>query len=53
MVKAGGRGKQNTHKLCKKQMNFSKTEGKFLQVGGKGEIIIFAKQGGNVVKQGK
>ena len=49
MVKAGG--KQNTQKACKKQVNFSKTGGKFES---RGEIIIFAKQGGNnVPKQGK
>jgi len=24
-------GKRNTHKVCKKQVNFSKTEGKFWQ----------------------
>jgi len=28
-------GKRNTQKLCKKQVNFSKTGGKFLKVGGK------------------
>ena len=36
------RGKRNTHKVCKKQVNFSKTGGKLFKVGG---IIIFAKQG--------
>ena len=30
MVKVGG--KRNTHKVCKKQMNFSKTGGKFFKV---------------------
>jgi len=39
VVKVGG--KQNTHKVCKKQVNFSKTEGKFFKVGG------------NILKQGK
>src|SRR6218665_47675 len=39
-VKVGG--KRNTHKVCKKQVKFSKTGGKFLKVG---EIIIFVKQG--------
>ena len=29
MVKVGGKG--NTHKVCKKQVNFSKTGGKFFQ----------------------
>jgi len=33
MVKVVG-GKQNTHKVCKKQVNFSKTKGgKFFKVG--------------------
>src|SRR6218665_2728557 len=49
MVKVGR--KRNTHKVCKKQVNFSKTGRKFLKVGG--EIIIFAKQGVHVLKQGK
>jgi len=48
MVKVGG--KRNTHKVCKKQVNFWKTWEIFKS---KGEIIIFAKQGGNVLKQGK
>jgi len=30
MVKEGG--KRNTHKVCKKQVNFSKTGGKFFKV---------------------
>ena len=49
MVKVGG--KRNTCKLCKKQVNLSKTEGKFVKAVGK--IIIFAKQRGNVLKHGK
>ena len=48
MVKVGG--KRNTRKVCQKQVNLSKTGGKFVKVG---EIIFFAKQGGNVLKQGK
>src|SRR6218665_3552388 len=48
MVKVGG--KQNTQKVCKKQVNFSKTEGKLFKVG---EQIIFAKQGENLLTQGK
>src|SRR6218665_3976195 len=32
MVKV--RGKRNTHVVCKKQVNFSKTGGKFLKIGG-------------------
>ena len=48
MVKVGG--KRNTQKARKKQVNLSKTGGTFLKVGG--EIIILAKQGGNVPKQG-
>ena len=44
MVKTGG--KRNTRKVCKKQVNLSKTEGKFVK--SKGEIIIFAKQGGEM-----
>jgi len=31
MVKVGG--EQNTHKVCKKQVNFSKAGGKFFKVG--------------------
>jgi len=34
MVKVGE--KRNTHKVCKKQVNFSKTGGTFLKVGKKG-----------------
>src|SRR6218665_3948671 len=33
MVKVGG--KRNTQKACRKQVNFSKTGGKFWKVGGK------------------
>ena len=33
MVKVGG--KRNTRKVCKKQVNLSKTEGEFVKVGGK------------------
>src|SRR6218665_3795112 len=36
MVKVGG--KRNTRKVCKKQVNLSKTGGKFVKVGGKGHI---------------
>jgi len=50
MVKVGG--KRITHKVCnKKQVNFSKTEGKILQSRGE-IIIIFAKNGGNALKEG-
>src|SRR6218665_3443696 len=38
MVKVGG--KKYTRKVCKKQVNFRKTGGKIVKVGG---IIIFAK----------
>ena len=41
MVKVVGKG--NTRKVCKMQVNLSKTGGKFVKVGGK--IIIFTKQG--------
>ena len=49
MVKVGG--KRNIRKVCKKQVNLSKTGRKFVKVGG--ERIIFAKQGRNVLKQRK
>src|SRR6218665_2024178 len=50
MVKVGG--KQNTQKVCKKQVNFSKTGGGIFE--SRGEIIIFAKQGrGNIPEQDK
>ena len=49
MVKIGE--KQNTHKVCKKQVNFSKTEGEICQ--SRWEIIIFVKLGENVPKQEK
>src|SRR6218665_2470911 len=48
MVKIGGR--RNTRKVCKNQVNLSKTGWEIGQ--SKGEIIIFAKEGGNVLKQG-
>ena len=48
MVKVGG--KRNTHNVCKKQVNFSKTGGTFLEVGGNNN---FRETGGNVLKQGK
>jgi len=48
MVKVGR--KRNTHKVCKKQVNFSKTEGTFFKVGGNNN---FRETGGNVLKQGK
>src|SRR6218665_3327313 len=49
MVKVGG--KRNTQKVCKKQVNFDKTEGKFRKVGGNNN---FRETGGreNVLKQG-
>ena len=49
MVKVGGN--EIPRKVCKKQVNLCKTEGKICQ--SRGEIIIFAKQGGNVLKQRK
>ena len=48
MVKVGG--KRNTHKVCKKEVIFSKTEGKFVKVGGNKKNC---ETGGNVQKQGK
>src|SRR6218665_3448538 len=48
-VKVGG--KRNTHKVCKKHVNFSKTgRGKVLKVWGK--IIILVKQRGSVLNRG-
>ena len=47
MVKVGG---TKYTKVRKKQVNFLKTGGKFLKVGG---IIIFVKQRGNVLKEAK
>ena len=44
-------GKRNTQKACKKQVNFSKTEGKIVE--SRGEVIIFAKQGGKFTETGK
>ena len=48
MVKVGG--KRNTHKACKKQVNFSKTAGEFFKVGGNNN---FRETKGNVLKTGK
>src|SRR6218665_502431 len=48
MVKVGG--KRNTRKVCKKQVNLSKTEGNICQ--SRGERIIFAKLG-KVLQQRK
>ena len=48
MVKVGG--KRNTQKVCKKQVNFSKTEGGIFQSRGNNN---FRKKGENVLKQGK
>ena len=39
----------NTHKVCKKLVNFSKTGGKFLKVGGNNNFRETG--GGNVAKQ--
>ena len=47
MVKV--RGKRNIHKACKKQVNFRKTEGKFLKVGGNNN---FREIGGKYTKTG-
>src|SRR6218665_2005388 len=47
MVKVGG----NTHKVCKKLVNFLKTEREILK--SREEIIIFANQRENVLKTGK
>jgi len=43
MVKVGG--KQNTHKVCQKHVNLTKTGGKFFKVGGNNN---FCDIGGNV-----
>ena len=52
MVKVGG--KRNTHKVCKKQVNFYKTDWKFFKVGGNnnfretvGKCTESGKLGGN------
>src|SRR6218665_119628 len=37
--------KRNTHKVCKKHVNFPKSEGKICK--SRGEVIIFAKYGGS------
>ena len=47
MVKVGG--KRNTHKACKKQVNFSKTGRKFVKVGGNNNFR--ETEGINVLKQ--
>jgi len=44
------RGKRNTHKACKKQVNFSKTGGKFVKVGGNNN---FRETGGKCTETGK
>ena len=49
MVKVGG--KRNTYKVCKKQVNSFKTGGEIFE--SRGEIIIFANQGGKCSKTGK
>ena len=48
MVKVGG--KRNTHKVRKKQVNFSKTGGNLSK---QREIIIFAKQEGKCIETAK
>src|SRR6218665_1274907 len=48
MVKVGG--KRNKHKICKKQVKFSKTGGKFFKVGGNNN---FCKTGGKCTETGK
>ena len=48
MVKVGGT--RNTRKVRKKQVNFLKTEGKFLKVGGNNN---FRETGGNVLNEAK
>ena len=42
--------KRNTRKVCKKQMNLCKTEGKLVKAGGNNN---FRETGGNVLKQEK
>src|SRR6218665_1366030 len=49
IVKVGG--KRYTQKVCKKQVNLSKTGGNIFK--SRGEIIIFAKQGGKCTETGK
>jgi len=53
MYHGKSRGKRNTHKVCKKQVNVSKTRGSLSKVGG--ENNNFRETGGNVglLKQGK
>src|SRR6218665_607380 len=48
MVKVGG--KRNTRKVCKKQVNLSKTGGKFVKVGGKNN---FRETGGKCTETAK
>ena len=48
MVKVGG--KQNTPKVCRKQVNFSKTGGEFVKVGGNNN---FRETGGKCTETGK
>jgi len=48
MGKVGG--KRNTQKLCKKQVNLSKTEGTFVKVGGNNN---FRETGGKWTETGK
>jgi|SRR6218665_17674 len=43
------RGKRNAHKVRKKQVNFSKTGGKFFKVGGNNN---FRETGGNLKQRG-
>jgi len=45
------RGERSTHKVCNKQVNFSKTGKEIFE--SREEIIIVAKQGGNELKEGK
>src|SRR6218665_3489867 len=48
MVKVGG--KRNTHKVCKKRVNFFKTEGQFFKVRGNNN---FREAGGKCTETGK
>ena len=50
MVKGQSREKRNTHKVCKKLVNFSKTGGKIFKSRGNKK---FRETEGNVLKQGK
>jgi len=49
MVKVGGNETHISLKYVKKTREFFEKRGEIVKVGG---IIIFAKQGGNVLKQG-